>query len=74
MNTDNEQVSKKLNGVQCELGDGRPLHFVLNVEKHGMPGAAGWPGAEMDWNRMSSIGFRWVICACSEDPGYNPFR
>jgi hypothetical protein len=27
----------------------------------------------MDWKRMSAIGFRWVICACSEDPGYNPF-
>jgi hypothetical protein len=27
----------------------------------------------MDWKRMSSIGFRWVICACSEDPGYDPF-
>jgi hypothetical protein len=22
---------------------------------------------------MSSIGFRWVICACSQDPGYDPF-
>jgi hypothetical protein len=22
---------------------------------------------------MSSIGFRWVICACSEDPVYDPF-
>jgi hypothetical protein len=27
----------------------------------------------MDWKRMSAIGFRWVICACSEDPGYDPF-
>ena len=27
----------------------------------------------MDGKRMSSIGFRWVICACSGDPGYDPF-
>jgi hypothetical protein len=27
----------------------------------------------MDWKRMSSIGFRWVLCACSEDPGYDSF-
>ena len=73
MNTDNEQISKKLEGVECELGDGHPLHFVLNVEKHGTLGAALRPGAAMDWKRMSSIGFRWVICACSEDPGYDPF-
>jgi Tyrosine phosphatase family len=66
-------MSKKLNGVECELGDGDPLHFVLNVEKHGMLGAARLPGPEMDWKGMSSIGFRWVICACSEDPGYDPF-
>jgi hypothetical protein len=49
--------SKKLNGVECELGDGDPLHFVLNVEKHGKLGASRWPGAEMDWKRISSIGF-----------------
>jgi hypothetical protein len=73
MRIPNEQVSKKLDGVGCELGDGHPLHFVLKVEKHGTPGAARWPGAEMDWKRMSSVGFRWVICACSEDPGYDPF-
>jgi hypothetical protein len=73
VSTDNEQISKKLEGVECELGDGHPLHFVLNVEKHGTLGAARWPGAETDWKRMSSIGFRWVICACSEDPGYDPF-
>jgi hypothetical protein len=71
--TANEQMSKKLNGVECELGDGDPLHFVLNVEKHGMLGAARLPGPEMDWKGMSSIGFRWGICACSEDPGYDPF-
>ena len=35
MNTPNEERLKNLNGVQCELGDGHPLHFVLNVEKHG---------------------------------------
>ena len=73
MNTPNEERSKKLDGVECELGDGRPIHFVLNVEKYGMLGAARWPGETMDWKRMSSIGFRWVICACSEDPGYDPF-
>jgi hypothetical protein len=73
MNTHNEQVSKKLDGVECEPGDGRPVHFLLNVEKHGRLGAARLPGAEMDWKRMSSVGFRWVICACSEDPGYDPF-
>ena len=71
--THNEQMSKKLDGVQCELGDGDPLHFVLKVEKHGMLGAARLPDAATDWKRMSSIGFRWVICACSEDPGYDPF-
>jgi hypothetical protein len=73
MNTNSEQVSKKLNGLKCELGDGHPLHFVLSVEKHGMLGAARWPSAETDWKRMSSIGFRWVICICSKDPGYDPF-
>jgi hypothetical protein len=73
MNTHNEHVSNKLNGVECALGDGHSLHFVLHVKKHGVLGAARWPGVEMDWKRMSAIGFRWVICACSEDPGYNPF-
>jgi hypothetical protein len=73
MRTPNEERSKKLNGVKCQLGDGRPIHFVLNVEKHGMLGASRLPGVEMDWNKMSSIGFRWVICACSKNPGYNPF-
>jgi Tyrosine phosphatase family len=66
-------MSKKLDGVEYELGNGNPLHFVLNMKKHGMLGASRWPGAEMDWKRMSSIGFRWVICACSEEPGYDPF-
>jgi Tyrosine phosphatase family len=73
MRIPNEQASKKLDRVECQLGDGHPLHFVLKVEKHGTLGAARWPGAEMDWKRMSSIGFRWVICACSEDPDYDPF-
>jgi hypothetical protein len=40
MNTPNEQVLKKLSGLKCQSGDGRPLHFVLNVEKHGTLGAA----------------------------------
>jgi hypothetical protein len=71
--TANEQMSKKLDGVEYELRNGNPLHFVLNVKKHGMLGASRWPGAEMDWKRMASIGFQWVICACSEDPGYDPF-
>jgi hypothetical protein len=73
MNTTNKERSTKLKGVQCELEDGPPLHFVLKVERHGVLGAARWPGLEMDWKRMSSVGFRWVICACSEDPGYDPF-
>jgi rhodanese/phosphatase family protein len=73
MNINSEQVSKKLNGVKCELEHGHPLHFVLNVEKHGMLGAARLPDAEMDWKGMSSIGFRWVICACSKDTGSDPF-
>ena len=51
MNTHNEHVSNKLNGVECALGDGHPLHFILHVEKHGTLGAARWPGAEMDWKR-----------------------
>jgi hypothetical protein len=68
-----EQRSKELNGVEHELGHGFPLHFVLRLEKHGTLGAARWPGLDMDWRRMSTIGFRWVICACSEDPGYDPF-
>jgi hypothetical protein len=73
MNTNSERISKKLDGVEYELRDGDPLHFVLNLEKHGMLGASRWPGAAMDWKGMSTIGFRWVICACSEDPGHDPF-
>jgi hypothetical protein len=46
-NTTGEQVSKKLDGVQCELGNGQPLHFILNMEKLGTLAAAHWPGAEM---------------------------
>jgi hypothetical protein len=34
MNTHNEQVSKELNGVEFELGNGCPLHFVLRTKKH----------------------------------------
>jgi hypothetical protein len=48
MNTNSEEMSKKLNGLKSELGNGRPLHFVLNVEEHGKLGAARWPGTEMD--------------------------
>jgi hypothetical protein len=55
------------------VGEWPSAPFVLNVGKHVLLGAARWPGPEMDWKGMSSIGFRWVICACSEDPVYDPF-
>ena len=27
------KCQKKLNGIECQFGDGHPLHFVLSVEK-----------------------------------------
>jgi hypothetical protein len=38
----------------------------------GLLGAARWPDPEPDWNELYSIGFRWVICAATDDPGYDP--
>jgi hypothetical protein len=71
--TANEQMSKKLDGVEYELRDGDPIHFVLKVENYGTLGVARRPEPVTDWNRISSTGFRWVICARSEDPGYDPY-
>lgn len=54
MKTPNERVSKKLDGVECKLGDGHPLHFVLNVESTVRLEQRRWPGAEMDDARGSA--------------------
>jgi protein tyrosine/serine phosphatase len=62
-----------LQGVQCEIDDGRPLHFVLDLGKRGLLGAARFPVPGTNWKKLSTRGFRWVICACSDDPGYHPF-
>jgi hypothetical protein len=61
-----------LKETNCEFGHSHPLHFVLKLPGLGPIGAARYPQAVTDWNRLASIGFRWVICACSEDPGYDP--
>ena len=69
----NNDPSRSLKGVQTEFWHGTQLHFVLKLEKLGPLGAAPWPGEEMDWVRLSSIGFRWVICLCTANPDYDPF-
>lgn len=61
-----------LNGVQCEIGNSSPVHFILNLGKPGRLGAARRLGAETNWKELYSKDFRWVICACSIDPGYDP--
>jgi hypothetical protein len=55
-----------------ELRGGDPVHFVLKVENYCTLAAARQPEPATDWKQISSIGFRWVICACSEDPGCDP--
>jgi Tyrosine phosphatase family len=61
-----------LRGVEAELCHGPPLHFVLRLEGLEPLGGAEWPDKSTDWQRLSSIGFRWVICAASDGPGYDP--
>jgi hypothetical protein len=62
-----------LRDVEPELWHGPPLHFVLRFEGLGPLGAAKWPDASTDWERLSLIGFRRVICVGSKNPGYNPY-
>ena len=58
--------SPRLKGVECELCDGTPLHFVLKFETLGPLGAAQVPSQLTDWKELSSIGFRWLICPSSK--------
>ncbi len=33
-------MKRALNGVGCEIGNGRPVHFILELGKRGLLGAA----------------------------------
>lgn len=62
----------RLRDVSLELRPCSPLHFVLRLEGVGPLGAAKLPGPSTDWQRLSSSGFRWVICVGSDNPRYRP--
>jgi hypothetical protein len=75
-NTNNAPLEARrqlpLRDVPLELRPCSPLHFVLRLEGVWPLGAAKLPGPSTDWQRLSSSGFRWVICAGSDNPRYRP--